>query len=149
MAFRFPLQALRRVRSIYERRERQRLEILVQRLAQAEKELAALRKVRLEQAGALAKSLKEGMSGAELQFQVVCSTLCQRRISVAVQRADDVSQQHQRQLTVYRQARQKTEVMERLYQRYLSSYRRTQTRREQQQATDLFVICSQTANDGY
>ena len=149
MAFRFPLKALWRVRSIYEVRERQRLETLTHDLIQAQKQLATLRQDRLEQAGSLAKSLEEGITGAELQFQVVCSALRQRRINAAAQVVDNLSQQHKRQLINYRQARQKMQVMERLYQRQLSAYRRTQARRDQQQATDLFLICSQTANDGY
>jgi flagellar export protein FliJ len=148
MAFRFPLKALRRVRAIYERREGQRLEALTHHLIYVQKQLATLRQGRLEEAGSLAQSLQEGMTGAELQFQVVCSVLRLRRIKVVAQVVESVSQQHQRQLIEYRQARQKLEVMERLYERQLSAYRRTQIRRDQQQATDLFLICSQTANDG-
>lgn len=148
MAFRFPLQALRRVRAIYERRERQRLELLTHHLVHAQMQLATLRQGRLEEAGALAKSLEKGMTGAELQFQVVCSVARRRRINAAAQVVESVSQQHQRQLIEYRQARQKLEVMERLYERQLLAYRKTQARRDQQQATDLFLICSQTANDG-
>jgi flagellar export protein FliJ len=147
MAFRFRLKALWRVRAIYERREGQRLEALTHRLMQAQKQLATLRQNRLEEAGSLAKSLEEGMTAAELQFQVVCSTVRLKRINSVTQIVDSVSQQHQRQLIEYRQARQKLEVMERLYRRKLSAYLRTQARRDQQQATDLFLICSQTAND--
>jgi hypothetical protein len=55
-----------------------------------------------------------------------------------------VNQQRERQLIEYRQARQKLEVMERLYERQLFAHRRTQARRDQQQATDLFLICSNT-----
>jgi flagellar export protein FliJ len=148
MAFRFPLKALRRVRAIYERRERQRLEVLTHHLLHAQKQLAALRQGRLEEAGSLAKSMKEGMTGAELQFQVVCSDVRLRRMNAAAQVIESVSQKHKQQLIEYRQARQKLEVMERLYERQLFAYRRTQARRDQQQATDLFLICSHTANDG-
>lgn len=148
MAFRFPLKALRRVRAIYERRERQRLELLTHHLVHAQKQLATLRQGRLEEAGSLAKSMKEGMTGAELQFQAVCSVVRLRRINAAAQVVESVSKQHKRQLIEYRQAWQKLEVMERLYERQLFAYRRTQARRDQQQATDLFLICSQTANDG-
>jgi flagellar export protein FliJ len=148
MAFRFPLKALRRVRTIYEQRERQRLELLTHHLLQAQKQLATLRQSRLEEAGSLAKSLEKGMTGAELQFQVVCSVGRLRRINTAAQIVENVSQQHKRQLIEYRQARQKLEVMERLYEHQLLAYRKTQVRRDQQQATDLFLICSQAANDG-
>jgi len=96
----------------------------------------------------LAKSLEKGMTGAELQFQGVCSVVCLRRINAAAQIVESVSQQHKRQLIEYRQARQKLEVLERLYERQLFAYRKTQARRDQQQATDLFLICSQAANDG-
>jgi flagellar export protein FliJ len=148
MAFRFPLKALWRVRTIYERREGQRLEALSHHLIQAQKQLATLRQGRLEEAGSLAKSLREGMTAAELQFQVACSIVRLRRIDAVAQVVESVTQQHQRQLIEYRQARQKREVIERLYERQLSAYRRTQARRDQQQATDLFLICSQTASDG-
>jgi flagellar export protein FliJ len=147
MAFRFPLKALRRVRAIYEQRERQRLELLTHHLVQAQKQLATLRQERLEEAGSLEKSLEKGMTGAELQFQVVCSVVCLRRMSAAAQVVKSVCQQHKRQLIEYRQARQKLEVMERLYERQLFAHRKTQARRDQQEATDLFLICSQTAND--
>jgi flagellar export protein FliJ len=147
MAFRFPLKALWRVRAIYERREGQRLETLTHHLLYLQNQLASLRQGRLEEAGSLAKSLQEGMTGAELQFQVVCSLLRLRRIEAVAQVVESVKEQHQRQLIEYRQARQKLEVVERLYERQLSAYRRTQVRRDQQQATDLFLICSQTANN--
>jgi flagellar export protein FliJ len=148
MAFRFPLKALWRVRAIYERREAQRLEALTHHLIHVQKQLATLRQDRLEEAGSLAESLQQGMTGAELRFQVTCSILRLRRIKAVAQILESVSQQHQRQLIEYRQVRQKLEVMERLYERQLSAYRRTQARRDQQQATDLFLICSQTVSDG-
>jgi flagellar export protein FliJ len=148
MAFRFPLKALRRVRAIYERREGQRLEALTHHLTHLQKQLATLRQGHLDGAGSLARGLQEGMTGAELQFQVVCSFVRLRRIKAVAQVVESVSQQRQRQLIEYRQARQKLEVIERLYERQLSAYRRTQARRDQQQATDLFVIRSQTANYG-
>jgi flagellar biosynthesis chaperone FliJ len=132
---------------MYERRERQRLELLTHHLVHAQKQLATLRQGRLEEAGSLAKSMKEGMTGAELQFQVLCSVVRLRRINAAEQVVESASKQHKRQLIEYRQARQKLEVMERLYERQLFAYRRTQARRDQQQATDLFLICSQAAND--
>ena len=148
MAFRFPLKALWRVRAIYERREAQRLEALTHHLMHVQKQLTTLRQGRLEEAGSLAKSLQEGVTGAELQFQAVCSFLRLRRIKAVAQVVESVSQQHQRQLIEYRQARQKLEVMERLYERQLFAYRRTQARRDHQQATDLFLLRSQIANDG-
>ena len=148
MAFRFPLKALWRVRAVYERHEGRRLEALTRHLIYVQKQLSTLRKNRLARAESLEKSLLQGLSGAELQFQVVCSIMCEKRINAVAQVVESVSQQHQKQLVEYRRARQKLEVMERLYQRQLSAYRTTQTRRDHQEATDLFLICSQTANDG-
>jgi flagellar export protein FliJ len=148
MAFRFPLRALRRVRELYERREGQRLGALTHRLISAQKQLAILKQDRLEEAGSLAKSLRQGMTGAEVQFQVVCSSLCMGRIKAAALVLERVSQQRERQLIEYRRARQKREVIERLYERQLAAYRRTQARRDQQQATDMFLLRSQTGTEG-
>jgi len=148
MAFRFPLRALWRVRVLYERREGQRLGALTHRLISAQKQLAALKQGRLEEAGSLAKNLQHGMTGAEVQFQVVCSSLLLGRIKAAAQVVEGVSQLRQRQLIEYKQARQKLEVIERLYERQLAAYRRTQARRDQQQATDMFLIRFQTADEG-
>jgi len=148
MPFRFPLRALQRVRAIYERRESQRLGALTHQLLSAQKLLSALKQGRLEDAGSLEKHLQQGMTGAEVQFQVLCSSMRLRRIKVAAQLVESVSQQRQRQLIEYRHAKQKLEVIERLFQRQLSVYRRTQARREQQQATDMFLLRSQVADDG-
>jgi len=148
MAFRFPLKALWRVRASYERREGQRLGALTHGLVSAQKQLATLKQGRLEEAGSLATSLQQGMTGAEVQFQVVCSSLRLGRIKAAAQVVERLSQQRERQLIEYRQARQKLEVIERLYERQLAAYRRTQTRRDQQQATDMFLLRSQIANEG-
>ena len=73
MAFRFPLKALWRVRAIYERRERPASRGPDPPPDSHAKATRTLRQGRLEQAGSLAKSLQKGMTGAELQFQVVCS----------------------------------------------------------------------------
>jgi flagellar export protein FliJ len=148
MAFRFPLKALWRVRAIYEKRERQRLEVITRHLIQMQKQLVDLRQDRLEQAGSLANSLKKGMTGAELQFDALCLAARQKRIAAAAQAVEDLSRQHKKQLMKYRQARQKVEIMERLHERQLSAYRRIQARFDQQQATDLFLIRSHPVNDG-
>jgi flagellar biosynthesis chaperone FliJ len=71
-----------------------------------------------------------------------------RRIKAAAQVVESVSQQRERQLIEYRRARQKLEVIERLYERQLAAYRRTQARRDQQQATDMFLLRSQTTDEG-
>jgi len=147
MAFRFPLQALRRVRAIYERREGQRLAALTQQLNFAQKQLTALKQGRMEEAGALATGMQRGMSCAEVQFQVLISSLRLRHIEAVARLVEDLNRQHQRQLSAYRQARQKLEVIERLRDRQLAAYRRTQARRDQQQATDMFLLRSPTAND--
>jgi len=148
MAFRFPLKALWRLRAIYEHREGQRLGALSSQLAFAQKQLANLQQGRLEEAGALAKGLQRGMTGAEVQFQAVSSSLRARHINAVTQVVESLSQQRQRQLMEYRQARQKLEVIERLHAHQLAAYRRIQARRELQQATDMFLIRPQTANEG-
>jgi len=148
MAFRFPLRALQRLRAIYERREGQRLAALTHQLFIAQRQLAALRQGQVEEAGSLSKSLQLGMTGAEVQFQVVSSAARLRRIKLVAQLVESLSRQREGQLAEYRQARQNLEIITRLHERQLAAYRRTQARREHQQATDTFLIRSQTPSDG-
>jgi len=148
MAFHFPLKALQRLRAIYERREGQRLAALTHQLMSTQKQLTALKAAEFEGAGWFTKSLQRGMTGAEVQFQAVCSTVRLRRIKAVTQVAESLSRQRERQLAEYCQARQKLEVITRLYDRQLATYRRTQARRDHQQATDMFLIRPQTPNDG-
>jgi flagellar export protein FliJ len=148
MAFHFPLKALQRLRAIYERREGQRLAALTLQLFNAQKQLAALRQGQIDEAGSLSKSLQLGMTGAEVQFQVIHSAARLRRIKLVAQMVESLSRQREGQLAEYRQARQNLEVITRLYDRQLAAYRRAQARREHQQATDMFLIRFQTPNDG-
>jgi flagellar export protein FliJ len=148
MAFRFTLKALQRLRAIYEQREGQRLAALTQQLFTAQKQLAALQQGQIEEAGSISKDLQLGMTGAEVQFQVVCSAARLRRIRLVAQLVESLSRQREGQLAEYRQARQNLEVITRLYERQLAAYRRTQARREHQQATDMFLIRFQPPNDG-
>jgi len=148
MAFRFPLRALQRLRAIYERREGQRLAALTQQLFNAQKQLAALRQGQIEEAGSLSKGLQAGMTGVEVQFQVVRSAARLKRIKLASQLVETLSRQRAGQVAEYRQARQNLEIITRLYEQQLAAYRRTQARREHQQATDTFLIRFQTAGDG-
>jgi flagellar export protein FliJ len=149
MAFRFPLKALHRLRAIYERREGQRLAVLTHQLLAAQKQLAALKAEQLADAGSLSKNLQRGMTGAEVQFQVVCGAARLKRTKLAAQAVESLSRQREGQLAQYRQARQNLEVLTRLYERRLTAYRRTQARLEQQQANDLFLIRPQTPEDGH
>ena len=148
MAFRFSLKALQRLRAIYERREGQRLAALTHQLFTAQKQLAALRQGQIQEAGSLSKSLQLGMTGGEVQFQVACSAARLKRINMVAQLVGTLSRQREGQLAEYRQARQNLEVITRLYDRQLAAYRRTQARREHQQATDAFLIRSQIPSDG-
>jgi flagellar biosynthesis chaperone FliJ len=121
---------------------------LTNQLAFAQKQLATLKQGRLDEAGAVAQGLQRGITGAEVQFQLVSSSLRLRHIKAATQVVESLSRQRQRQMIEYRQARQKLEIIERLRERQLASYRRARARRDLQQATDMFLIRSQTANDG-
>ena len=148
MAFRFPLKALQRLRAIYERREGQRLAAVTLQLFAAQKQLAALKQGQIEEAGSLSKGLKRGMTGAEVHFQVICSASRLKRIKALAQLVESLSRQREGQLAEYREARQNLEVITRLYERQLAAYRRAQARREQRQASDMFLICSQTPAEG-
>lgn len=148
MGFRFPLKALLRVRRIFEQQERRRLEAIARRLVYAQKQLAALKKARVEEAGLLVRGMKEGMTGAELHFHAARAAARERLVSLAVQAVENLNRQRQAQLAAYKRARQDVEVIERLRERQLSAFRRGQARKDQQQANDMFLVLSQSSNDG-
>ena len=148
MAFRFRLKALWRIRAIYEKQELLRLEAITQLHVQMKAQLAALKKDELEKAAALAERLKGGITGADLQIDVVCTAVRQKRMNAAARLVEELNQQVQKQLARYQQARQKLEVITRLRERQLSAYQRDEARRDQQQATDQFLLLPGTARDG-
>jgi flagellar export protein FliJ len=140
MAFHFSLRALLRLRESLERSELQRLRICAAQVAHVRMEIetldaqieAAQREI-LEQTAA-------GISGAELHMAAMSDALRrEKRMSLAT-KLDELELARKKQQVRYAEARQRREILSNLRERQHSAYQLDQSRREQQQVDELFLI---------
>lgn len=140
MPFRFSLQAVLRYRESLERRERQRLELMTGEIIKAKQQEE---QAKLDRANALVQSQKrvqQGTTALELQFDLATDRVRVRRIAALNEHLGKLEDLRRRQLEVFREARQQRKILENLRDRQLAAHRLIQTRREQQQNDDRFLI---------
>jgi len=140
MAFRFPLRALLRLRQGYERREQLRLQILTRELHQARQRLETLNQEQTAARKQLEESLRAGMAGAELHFEVACAAERAKHHKALAEQSVKLAAQRENQLGIFRRAQQQRKVVESLRDRQYELYRRIQARRAQQQMDELFLF---------
>lgn len=140
MPFRFPLQALLNVRHSIEHQQELRLRAANQLVARVRHALEQL-DGRIAQTHTLSsQDLARGTTGAELFFlQTMEGSLQAQRkeLEHELQRSQHARDQQER---VFRQARRERETFETLRSRQLRDYLRDQSRREQRQLDDLFLM---------
>jgi flagellar export protein FliJ len=138
--FQFPLETLLRYRRNTEQREWLKLQAIAQQLAALRNQLETTqqmqRDIRLRNAG----DLLQGLRCAEIQFNGECEVVFQQRLAEVRQRFADVEEEHKKQMEVFRNERQKREVLEKLREGEYERYRQERQRREQNQADELFLI---------
>ena len=140
MPFHFSLQAVLRCRESFERRERQRLQVITREVVKAQQQRE---QAKLDRANALVqmqKKLRMGMTAMEMQFEVACDRVRSRRIAALHQQASKLEDLRRRQLEVFRKAQQQRKILGNLRERQLTAYQKVQARREQQQMDDRFLI---------
>jgi len=140
MPFRFSLQAVLRWRESFERRERQRLEFVTRELVKAQQQRE---QAKLDRANALVqaqKKLRQGMTAAEMQFELACDGTRARRIAVWNEHVTKLEDLRRRQIEAFRKAQQQRKILENLRDRQLAAYQLIQARRAQQQMDDRFLI---------
>jgi flagellar export protein FliJ len=140
MPFRFSLQAVLRYRESFERRERQRLQVITREVAKAQQQREQAKLDRANALVQLQKKLQHGMTAMEMQFEVACDRARLRRIAMLHQQASKLEELQRRQLEVFRHAQQQRQILENLRGRQLAAYQLLQARREQQQMDDRFLI---------
>jgi flagellar FliJ protein len=140
MAFRFPLQAVLRLRQGYERRERLRLEALAAQIALVLSQLSVLEHQSLVARQRATQMLLEGMAGSELHFEALRSAAFAGRRVGLLERLAELERQHRAQQLAYQEARRQKEVIDSLRSRQLGIFRLQQARREQQQLDELFLM---------
>lgn len=140
MPFNFSLQAVLRWRESFERRERQRLEIVTREFVKAQQQRE---QAKLDRANALLqaqKKLRQGTTAAEMQFELACDRARARQIVVWTEHVAKLDDLRRRQIEVFRKAQQQRKILENLRDRQLAAYQLIQARRAQQQMDDRFLI---------
>ena len=140
MPFRFSLQAVLRCRESFERRERQRLEVITREVVKAQQQREQAKLDRANALGQLQKKLRQGMTAMEMQFELACDRARVRRIAALNDHFTKLEDLRRRQLEVFRKAQQQRKILENLRDRQLAAYQLIQARRTQQQMDDRFLI---------
>jgi flagellar FliJ protein len=140
MPFRFSLQAVLRFRESFERRERQRLEVITREVVKAKQQREQAKLDRANALSRLQKILHQGMTAVEMQFELACDRARNRRIAALDDHLAKLEDLRRRQLEVFRKAQQQRKIMENLRDRQIAAYRLDQARRTQQQMDDRFLI---------
>jgi len=140
MAFRFPLQALLRVRQSCEERERRRLALLNTQIAGLHQTHDSLNQERVLAWTQLSNGLTAGMSGAELQFEVASMATRAYRQEELKKQIARLRQERIVQERSFREAQKQRKILDNLRERKLRNYLQVRGRHEQQQIDDLFML---------
>ena len=140
MAFRFSLHAVLRLRSSFERRERQRLQMITREVVKAQGQRDEAKLDRVTALSEFQKKLRQGMNSAELQFELSSDRARLRRIAALSDQFTKLEDLLRRQLEVFRKAQQQRKILENLRERQLAAFHLIETRREQQQMDDRFLL---------
>ncbi|HLI35051.1 MAG TPA: flagellar export protein FliJ [Terriglobia bacterium] len=140
MAFRFPLEAILKLRRAHERRELLRLVALSNELNYLQQQEQELIRYKRETREATESALLKGMSAGEFHFMNAVASAIDKRQQAVRERKEMVTNQHLTQQALYQQTRRNRKILDNLRARQLAAYHQKQTRREQQQVDELFVL---------
>ncbi len=140
MPFRFPLQAVLSCRESFERRERQRLQIISREVNKAQLQVERGKNERANLLSHLQRKLRQGLTAAEMQFDLACDRARVRRIAAWHERLTKLKELQTRQIEIYRHTQQQRKIMEDLRDRQRHAYHLAQDRRTQQQMDDRYLI---------
>jgi flagellar export protein FliJ len=140
MVFRFSLEALRRLRLAYEKREHLRLAVLNAEYARLQgryEDLEAQRGLIFEQ---LEERLEEGMTAGEFQISAaLMQPTAQQRNHVRRQMLE-LEPQVRKQTAAYLDSQRKRKILDSLRERQLRAFELDENRWEQQRMDDLFLL---------
>jgi flagellar export protein FliJ len=140
MAFRFSLQSILQLRRSQEQLERLKLEAIIWEQRQMRARLEGVIERSVESRRRFQQELAGGLTGSELQFQAMRQ---ENTASVRTSLEDhlvELERSRQAQILVFHKFRQRREILENLRVRKLEVYAREQSRREQQELDDLFLM---------
>jgi len=139
MAFRYPLQALLRLRESLERQEENRLLAIAAEVAKLRAQLEQLDEAGLQARRADLQDWQAASAGALVQFAATCeaaTAAVRKRVAAELAGAEV---RRLAQLAVFQAARQKREVLQGLRERQQTDYDVASAHREQQFLDDMFL----------
>lgn len=139
MPFQFSLQALLRLRQIYEQREQMRLTQLNAAHSRLRQEYEETGRLRREEFGRLGKRLRTGITGSE--FRATTALLQQSANSQLLLKKEmkKLELQVRKETKIFLESQKKRKILESLRERELRAYELDENRHEQQRIDDLFV----------
>jgi flagellar export protein FliJ len=140
MAFHYSLEALLRVRQIHERREEEMLGAIISKISAVQMQIENAREALLDSRRLLLQNMADGVAGSELQFAANCDAGRAFYLEMLQNHLQQLEKQRVEQGKIYREARQRREVLESYRERQLQIYNQEQSRREQQRVDDLFLV---------
>ncbi len=140
MAFRYPFRAILRLRQSLERQEEQRLFATAAMVARLRMQMEECERARMEMRRLASQEMMKGSAGAVLQFASLCDAAAVEAQGKLQSQLVDAEQQRLKQLSAYRDARQRREIFEGLRDRQEASYEGEVAHREQENADESFLI---------
>jgi flagellar export protein FliJ len=140
MAFRFPLEALLRLRQGLERQQELRLQEANLRVARLRQQIDEVQS-EMENIDIRQRAQREsGISAAELQFDLLCRSVLMAH-QHALEKLLAEAEAHRRSRSEdFQKARRQREVMDVLRRDRLADYQQEESRQDQRRLDDLFLL---------
>lgn len=140
MAFRFPLEALRKLRQSEERQQELLLVDANQHVTALELLIAEVETQIRRSEDAQLRKLENRVIASELQFDLLCRRNARdRQFTLVKDLVAAVARRDQRREN-FRQARHRREVLDSLRNHQLQAYQREEIRQEQRRADETFLL---------
>jgi flagellar export protein FliJ len=140
MAFVFTLKTLLRLRELREASELRSLRSLAAEVLAVRAEIEALETAGEEQQRGVCRDSLQGISGADLHMHLRRQTLVRERRELLAQKLKELEKAREAQQDIYMGVRQEREALSTLREQHLAAYEEEQSRREQRQIDDLFLV---------
>lgn len=148
MPFHFALQAVLHYRQSIEHQQELRLRAAQQQVMRVQHLIEQMDARRQELYSAQSQRLGEGVTAAELRFELQCDAELLRHRAGLVGQLARLHQQREEQRRIFQLARRGRETLESVRDRQLELYEQKAARREQQRQDDLFLLRRQYLRRG-
>jgi len=140
MAFRFPLEGLRKLRQGEERQQERLLQEANQNVAALERQIAEVEAQISRSKDEDLRKLETRVAASELQFDLLCRAVAGERQTALRKELLAALAVRDKRREDFRQARHRREVLDSLRNHQLLAYRRGEIRQEQRRADEAFLL---------